>query len=59
MGARESLNGRKNIARRKVKNDEKSPFENTRGKIYGEIENLALIDQSQQVCLILLQMPGL
>ena len=26
MGARESLNGRKNMARRKVKNGEKSPF---------------------------------
>ena len=26
VGARESLNGRKNMARRKVKNDEKSPW---------------------------------
>ena len=26
MGARESLNGRKNMARRKVKNDERSPW---------------------------------
>ena len=26
LGARESLNGRKNMARRKVKNDEKSPW---------------------------------
>ena len=25
VGTRESLNGRKNVARRKVKNDEKSP----------------------------------
>ena len=26
MGKRESLNGRKNVARRKVKNSEKSPW---------------------------------
>ena len=28
MGARESLNGQKNMARRKVKNGEKSPWDN-------------------------------
>lgn len=54
------MNGKKQFTKEESDHKKKDcKFENTRGKIYAEIENLAMIDQSQQVCLILLQMPGL
>lgn len=57
---RHFMNGKKQFTKEESDHKKKDcKFENTRGKIYAEIENLAMIDQSQQVCLILLQMPGL
>ena len=53
VGTRESLNGRKNVARRKAKNGEKSPWDNVLQDQFQKVTVVLASDWCQKTCVFL------